>query len=128
MGMTGNLLHFRLRVSDLEESIEWFKSVLGFEVTSKSISPDGNQLAFMELEGEPTKLELAHSADFGEIDLQEDLFHVAFALKDWEAFAARIEDLGIEFSWGPVEGSSGRRIAFVDHPDGYEIEIIEVED
>jgi len=121
----GELLHARLRVSDMQASIEWFEMLLDFKVISKSISPDGNQLVFMELAGEDTKLELAYSDDFGPIKLQEDLFHLAFAIPDMDEFGERIREVGVEFSWGPITSGSGRRIAFVDHPDGYEIELIE---
>lgn len=124
----GELLHARLRVSDMEASVEWFEKLFDFEVISKSISPDGNQLVFMELAGEDTKLELAYSDDFGPIDLQEDLFHLAFAIDSMEKFGEKIAAEGVEFSWGPITGGSGRQMAFVDHPDGYEIEIIETED
>lgn len=119
------MLHARLRVSDLDATIKWFEDLLDFKVVNKNISPDGNQLAFMTTEGENTKLELAYSEDFGSIELQEDLMHLAFAIEDWDQLVKRLEAMGEEFSWGPIEGSDGHRMAFVDHPDGYEIELIE---
>lgn len=120
----GEMLHARLRVSDLDASIQWFQALIGFELTDQKISPDGNQLAWLELPGENTELELAYSDDFGAIDLQEDLFHLAFAVEDMGSFQQKVKSLGLEISWGPVERSGGGQIAFVDHPDGYEIEFI----
>ena len=45
-------LHTRIRVSDLDRSIEWYCTHLGFEVQSRSDkSPAGNQIAHLELPG-----------------------------------------------------------------------------
>ena len=48
-----------------------------------------------------------------------------FDSEDMNAFADHIKSVGYEFSDGPTESSSGSTFAFVDAPEGYEVEIIQ---
>ena len=59
------------------------------------------------------------------MSVQEDLIHLAFEVDSMDDFARHIENLGIPFSDGPTTSSSGSTFAFIDAPEGYEIEIIE---
>lgn len=115
-------LHCRIRVRDLERSVKFYTSVFGFKEIRRSTSPAGNQLCFLELPDNPTKLELCYSPDFGDFDFPEDIFHFAFNVPDLEAFRRQWEPEGLEF-W-PEEGPVNDRFYFVDDPDGYEIEVI----
>jgi lactoylglutathione lyase len=51
--------------------------------------------------------------------------HLAFEVESMNDFARHLKTVGYEFSDGPTQSSSGSVFAFVDAPDGYEIEIIE---
>ena len=51
--------------------------------------------------------------------------HLAFEVEDMNAFADHIKSVGYEFSDGPTESSSGSTFAFVDAPEGYEVEVIQ---
>ena len=51
--------------------------------------------------------------------------HLAFEVEDIAAFAARIAKKGVKLSDGPTRTGSGSIIAFVDAPEGYEIELIQ---
>ena len=74
-------LHTRVRVSDLETTIAFYAK-LGFECTRRTDkSPAGNQLAFLELEGNEHFLELCYSPDF-EVKFPEDLVHTAVGVED----------------------------------------------
>ena len=59
------------------------------------------------------------------MEVQEDLMHLAFEVEDMTKFADHIKNVGYEFSDGPTESSSGSTFAFVDAPEGYEVEVIE---
>jgi len=117
-------LHCRIRVRDLERSVRFYTEVFGFRELRRSISPAGNQLCFLELPDNPTKLELCYSPDFGDFDFPEDIFHFAFSVPDLDEFRRKWEPEGIEFwpSDGPVNGA----FYFIDDPDGYEIEVMKV--
>ena len=51
--------------------------------------------------------------------------HLAFEVESMTAFQAHVESVGEKLSDGPTQSSSGSIFAFVDAPDGYEIEVIE---
>ena len=42
-----------------------------------------------------------------------------------EAFQKHLDSIGVELGDGPTESSSGSIFAFVDAPEGYEVEVIE---
>jgi lactoylglutathione lyase len=54
-----------------------------------------------------------------------DLTHLAFEVDDIEAFARNAAAKGFPLSDGPTSTSSGSVIAFIDAPEGYEVELIQ---
>ena len=109
-------LHCRIRVRDLERSVRFYTEVFGFEKARESTSPAGNRLAFMELPGANTLIELCYQPNEPDFSFPEDIFHFAFDCPDLDAFRKRWEPEGIEFwpSDGPVNGC----FYFVSDPDG----------
>jgi len=117
-------LHCRIRVRDIERSVKFYTDVLGFIRVRESTSPAGNKLAFLELPGNNTQIELCYQSESEDFSFPEDIFHFAFSVEDLDAFRKRWEPEGIEF-WpesGPVNGS----LYFINDPDGYEIELLKV--
>ena len=51
--------------------------------------------------------------------------HLAFEVEDLGQFAADIAKKGYKLSDGPTRTGSGSVIAFIDAPEGYEIELIQ---
>jgi lactoylglutathione lyase len=51
--------------------------------------------------------------------------HLAFEVDDLETFTANLKAKGIALSDGPTKTGGGSVIAFIDAPDGYEIELIQ---
>lgn len=119
-------LHTRVRVADLEKSISFYEEHLGFVVKSRSArSPHGNQIVHLELPGNAHTLELTYSPDY-ELSVPEDLLHFAIGVNDLTAFCDGLEKKGIEI-W-PDDWRSAfadLKMAFIDDPDGYEIELLE---
>ena len=67
-------LHTRIRVSDIDKSIQFYEH-LGFKLTKRNDkSPAGNRLAFLEIEASEHFLELCYSPDF-KVEFPEDLMH-----------------------------------------------------
>ena len=120
-------LHTRIRVSDLDNSISFYSERLGFKLLSRSErSPHGNQIAHLELPGNLHTLELTYSDDY-DLNVPEDLMHLAIGVPDLIAFCAELEDKGIKIwpdGWREVF-AEGRKMGFIDDPDGYEIELLE---
>ncbi|MFN4999984.1 MAG: VOC family protein [Akkermansiaceae bacterium] len=124
--MKVRFLHTRIRVKSLEESI-YFYEKLGYRMAQQKDSPQGNRLAFMQLEGNDVFLELTWSADY-EHRCPEDLMHTALGVDDIIAYCDGLEKSGIEIwpsKWREKFSSGERKMAFVTDPDGYEVEILE---
>ena len=121
-------LHTRLRVSDLEKSIEFYNKVFGLEVSRRHESPRGSKLVFLTVPNSDEEIELTYFPGSGTVEVQEDLMHLAFEVKSMREFSEHIAQVGYEFSDGPTLSSSGSTFAFVDAPDGYEIEVIQKAD
>jgi lactoylglutathione lyase len=54
-----------------------------------------------------------------------DLTHLAFEVDDLEKFVREAAAKGYPLSDGPHKTSGGSVIAFIDAPEGYEIELIQ---
>ncbi|MDQ2918535.1 MAG: VOC family protein, partial [Verrucomicrobiota bacterium] len=54
-----------------------------------------------------------------------DLTHLAFEVDDIAEFAKHSASKGYPLSDGPHQNSDGGAIAFIDAPEGYEIELIQ---
>lgn len=119
-------LHTRIRVSDLAASIAFYNKI-GFETGEQKTSPQGNQLAFMNLPGNDHFLELTYSPDY-KVEFPEDLMHTAVGVSDIIAYCDQLEKDGIEIwpsAWREKFSNGERKMAFVTDPDGYEVEILE---
>ena len=121
-----HFLHTRIRVSNPESSIAFYKKV-GFELGEQKISPQGNQLAFMHLPGNSHFLELTFSPDY-EVKVPEDLIHTCVGVPDIIGYCGQLESEGIEIwpsGWEEKFSNGERKMAFITDPDGYEVEILE---
>ncbi|MFY9925896.1 MAG: VOC family protein [Opitutaceae bacterium] len=123
--MVKKLLHTRMRVNDLERSVRFYEDILGLKVGRRHTSPRGAQLAFIRTPNSDEEIELCQLADAPSVVVQPDLMHMAFEVDDIPAFAASIAKKGYKLSDGPTRTGSGSVIAFIDAPEGYEVELIQ---
>jgi lactoylglutathione lyase len=110
----------------LEDSIAFYEK-LGYKLGKRKDSPQGNKLAFMELEGNDVFLELTWSADYT-TSCPEDLMHTCLGVDDIVGYCDAVEKAGIEIwpsGWREKFNGGGTKMAFVTDPDGYEVEILE---
>jgi len=119
------LLHTRMRVSNLDETIQFYTNVLGLEVIERKTSPRGSQLAFLKVPNSDELIELTSFPPSGPVKVQEDLVHLAFQVNSLEETIADLQAKGVRVTDGPTQTSSGSRFLFIDAQDGYEIELIE---
>lgn len=120
------LLHTRYRLNDLERSVTFYRQVLGLEEVRRHKSPRGSELVFLKAPQSEETIELCHFPNSGPVEVQPDLTHVAFEVESLAAFGEHLATLGLKYSDGPhykSDGSGG--FAFVDAPEGYEVELIE---
>jgi lactoylglutathione lyase len=118
-------LHTRMRVNDLDKTLDFYQKVFGLEVTRRHESPRGSKLAFLAVPNSEEEIEITYFPGSGPVKVQEDLMHLAFEVESMSAFQKHLKEIGVPLSDGPTKSSSGSVFAFVDAPEGYEIEVIE---
>lgn len=121
------LLHTRYRVNDLAAAVKFYTECLGLKVSRQHTSPRGAQLVFLATPNSAEEIELCQMpAGAAEpVKVQPDLTHLAFEVNDLEKFAAEAAARGYKLSDGPTKTGSGSIIAFIDAPEGYEVELIQ---
>ena len=119
------LLHTRYRVNDLERTVKFYRDVLGLEEVRRHKSPRGSELVFLKAPGSAEEIEITHFPGSGPVQVQPDLSHLAFDVDDLAAFGQHLAGHGLKYSDGPTTTSSGTTFAFIDAPEGYEIELIQ---
>ena len=124
------MLHTMLRVGDLDQSITFYTEVLGMQLLRRKDYPTGRfTLAFLGYgpESEQTVLELTHNWDTSSYELGDAYGHIALGVEDIRSTCAAISGKGgrVVREPGPMKHGS-TVIAFVEDPDGYKVELIEM--
>jgi lactoylglutathione lyase len=119
------LLHTRYRVNDLEKTVKFYKDVLGLDEIRRHKSPRGSELVFLKAPESEEQIELCSFPSSGPVQVQPDLTHLAFEVDSLEEFEKHLAKLGLKYSDGPTTTSTGTAFAFIDAPEGYEIELIQ---
>lgn len=121
------LLHTRYRLNDLERTVTFYKDILGLTEVRRHKSPRGSELVFLKAPESEELIELCHFPNAGSVEVQPDLTHLAFQVDSLDEFAKHLAAHGLKYSDGPTmrpDGSGG--FAFIDAPEGYEIELIQI--
>ncbi|WP_089805469.1 VOC family protein [Halogeometricum rufum] len=124
--MSGVLDHVMMRVEDLEESLDWYQTHLGYEekgrweadtFTNVYLGPE-------EMHEEGAMLELTYNHDDRTYEMGDAWGHIAVRVPEGELESSyqQLMDEGVEDYRDPE--SCGGRYAFVKDPDGHEIEIV----
>jgi len=125
MSLVTKLLHTRYRVNDLERTVKFYREVLGLTEVRRHKSPRGSELVFLQTPGSEELIEITCYPGSGPVQVQPDLTHLAFAVDSLDEFARHLAAHGLKYSDGPTTSANGSTFAFIDAPEGYEIELIE---
>ncbi len=125
MSNVTKLLHTRYRLNELERSVRFYKEVLGLQEVRRHKSPRGSELVFLKAPESEELIELCCFPASGPVTVQPDLTHLAFEVVSLEEFGKHLRQLGLQFSDGPHVREDGSGFAFVDAPEGYEIELMQ---
>lgn len=122
------ILHTMIRVGDLEKSIAFYTNTLGMSLLRQKKYPQGEfTLAFLGYADEATNtvIELTYNWGTQKYDLGNAFGHIAVEVDDVYAATDKIKNLGgkIIRDAGPMNAGD-TIIAFVEDPDGYQIELI----
>ena len=121
----GKLLHTRYRVNDLERTVKFYRDVLGLAEVKRHKSPRGSELVFLQAPGSEELIEICFLPGSESVKVQPDLTHLAFEVDSLVEFEKHLAQHGLKYSDGPITSSTGTTFAFVDGPEGYEIELIQ---
>ncbi len=115
-------LHTMVRVSDLEDTINFFQT-LGLNELRRFDSEAGRfTLVFLAAPGdEDAQVELTYNWDPEELDGGRNFGHLAYAVDDIYALCQKLMDAGITINRPPRDG----RMAFVRSPDGVSVELLQ---
>ncbi len=122
------LLHTMLRVGDLEASIQFYTHVLGMQQLRRKDYPEGEfTLAFVGYgdEAENTVIELTYNWGTDNYEVGAGFGHIAIEVDDVYAAVAEVKARGgkVIREAGPMNAGT-TIIAFVEDPDGYQIELL----
>lgn len=125
MPLAKKLLHTRYRVNDLERTTKFYQDILGLEVTRRHESPRGSKLVFLKAPESEELIELCSFPASGNVVVQPDLTHLAFLVDSLAEFEQHLAKHGLRYSDGPHLKPDSSGFAFIDAPEGYEIELIQ---
>jgi lactoylglutathione lyase len=119
-----------LRVGNLERSLQFYCEVLGMQLLRRKDYPGGEfTLAFIGYgdESESTVIELTYNWGKEKYDLGNAYGHIAIGVDDIYGTCDAIAARGGKVTRAPGPMKHGSTvIAFVEDPDGYKIELIQL--
>jgi lactoylglutathione lyase len=123
-------LHTMIRVNDLDESIKFYRDLLGMQLIRKKDYPSGRfTLAFVGYgeESQNTVIELTYNWDTHHYDLGDAFGHLALGVDDIYKACDELRKQGAKIvrEPGPMK-HGGAEIAFIEDPNGYKIELIDL--
>ena len=123
--------HMMIRVNDLDESVDFYTKILGMEVQRKKEFPDGKfTLVFVGYgdEDNNTVIELTYNWDQEEkYNVGDGFGHIALGVEDIYGICDEMKKAGANVVREPGPMLHGKtHIAFVEDPNGYKIELIDM--
>ena len=124
------ILHTMLRVGDMQRSVKFYTDVLGMKLLRTTDRPEQKySLAFVGYGNNPehAEIELTYNHGVESYELGTAYGHIAIGVADVYSACDKIRTSGgaVTREPGPVKGGTSI-IAFVQDPDGYKIELIQV--
>ena len=118
--------HTMIRVKNIDNSLNFYKEVLGLKLL-KTMELEDATLYFVSDEQECCTIELTynHKLPEGEYNHGNYFGHLAFDTDNMDKFTEILNKNGLVYTISPFEIKKGLKIAFVEDPDGFSIEIIE---
>lgn len=119
-------LHTMVRVTDLDESLNFYCRKLGLKELHRKESEKGRfTLVFLAAEGdEDAQIELTWNWDPEEYDGGRNFGHLAYRVEDIYALCEHLQAQGVTINRPPRDG----RMAFVRSPDNISIELLQAGD
>ncbi len=119
-------LHTMVRVSDLDESIDFYCNKLGLEELRRYDNENGRfTLVFLAAPGDSeAQVELTHNWDPEAYGEGRNFGHLAYRVDNIYALCQKLMDAGVTINRPPRDG----HMAFVRSPDNISIELLQAGD
>jgi lactoylglutathione lyase len=116
-------LHTMVRVSDIDESLDFYCNKLGLVELRRKDSEQGRfTLVFLAAPGdEDAQVELTYNWDPEEYGEGRNFGHLAYRVDDIYALCQKLMDAGVTINRPPRDG----HMAFVRSPDNISIELLQ---
>ena len=116
-------LHTMVRVTDIEQSLRFYRDALGLHELSRSEHPQGRfTLVFLAAPGDhEAQVELTYNWDPQSYSGGRNFGHLAYAVEDIYAACRRLMEHGVTINRPPRDG----RMAFVRSPDDISVELLQ---
>ena len=125
MSLAKKLLHTHYHVNDLKHTMKFYRKMLKLQKVRRHKSPRGSELVFLKAPESEELIELCSFPSSGPVQVPPDLTHLAFEVDSLEAFGRHLAQHGLKFSEEPHLRPDGTGFAFIDAPEGYEIELMQ---
>ena len=115
-------LHTMVRVSDMDESLRFYRDLLGLQEKRRIENEKGRYtLVFLAPPGQPeAPVELTYNWDPEEYTGGRNFGHLAYEVDDIYAFCQKLADAGVTINRPPRDG----HMAVARSPDGISVEIL----
>ncbi|MBR1424349.1 VOC family protein [bacterium] len=120
-------LHTMIRVKNIEKSLKFYKNLFDMDVIEKR-RLDDCWLYFLEDKNSGFQIELTYNDETPQngYEIGSGFGHFAFGIDSIDDFTQKLLSNGYEYLYEPFDlTGKGSKIAFIQDPDGYEIELIE---
>jgi lactoylglutathione lyase len=116
-------LHTMVRVTDLEDSVDFYCNKLGLVELSRRENEGGRfTLVFLAAPGdEDAQIELTYNWDPETLTGGRNFGHLAYAVDDIYALCEKLRESGVTINRPPRDG----RMAFIRSPDGISVELLQ---
>lgn len=117
-------LHTMVRVTNLDESLEFYCGKLGLKLMRRHDVPEGRYtLVFVAAEGdESNAIELTYNWDPEDYGSSRNFGHIAYGVENIHEVCERLARAGVTINRPPRDG----RMAFVRSPDNISIELLQM--
>ncbi|MFQ5782796.1 MAG: VOC family protein [Nitrosopumilus sp.] len=114
--------HVNMKVKDLEQSVEFYKNLFGFEVKQEE-NPNKIDVPSKIIGNDSIKLCLY---EVPEMSPEGGIAHFGFSITNFNEIVEKCKEFDVEILYGgPVEWEKSKSI-YIKDPNGYELELSEI--
>ncbi len=118
--------HLHLRSTDPEAAVRFYAGMFGATETGRAVQPSGALRVMLDLSGLALFIEgVPEGTGSPPPPPFRGLEHLGLRVDDLDAAAAALKAKGAVFTLEPKEVRPGVRIAFVQAPDGAQVELLQ---